>query len=73
MAAKSKARYVFPGNEAWIFQCSISLINIRTIIVRMLSTAQSGYFYTTQRLRQGPSLAAVKYDPRGVYKARQSI
>ncbi|KAI0352471.1 hypothetical protein BV20DRAFT_1037071 [Pilatotrama ljubarskyi] len=36
----------------------------RTLIVRMVSTAQTGYFYTTQRLRLGPRLAAVKYDPR---------
>jgi len=36
----------------------------RTIIVRMISTAKTGYFYTTQRLRIGPKLAAVKYDPR---------
>ena len=33
--------------------------------MRMISTAQTGYFYTTQRLRIGPTLAAVKYDPRG--------
>lgn len=31
----------------------------------MISTAQTGYFYTAQRLRLGPRLAAVKYDPRG--------
>lgn len=37
----------------------------RTIIVRLISTAQTGYFYTAQRLRIGPRLAAVKYDPRG--------
>ncbi|EIW62243.1 mitochondrial 54S ribosomal protein YmL39 [Trametes versicolor FP-101664 SS1] len=36
----------------------------RTIIVRLISTAQTGYFYTAQRLRIGPRLAAVKYDPR---------
>ncbi|KAI0666103.1 hypothetical protein C8Q78DRAFT_985079, partial [Trametes maxima] len=36
----------------------------RTIIVRMVSTAQTGFFYTTQRLRLGPRLAAVKYDPK---------
>jgi len=36
----------------------------RTMIIRMISTAQTGYFYTTQRLRQGPRLSAVKYDPR---------
>jgi large subunit ribosomal protein L33 len=31
----------------------------------MISTAQTGFFYTTQRIRQGPKLSAVKYDPRG--------
>ncbi|KAI0337459.1 hypothetical protein BDW22DRAFT_1339813, partial [Trametopsis cervina] len=34
-----------------------------TIIVRLISTAQTGFFYTATRVRQGPSLAAVKYDP----------
>ena len=38
---------------------------LRTLIVRLISTAQTGFFYTTQRLRQGPKLSAVKYDPRG--------
>ncbi|EIW78689.1 hypothetical protein CONPUDRAFT_60690, partial [Coniophora puteana RWD-64-598 SS2] len=36
----------------------------RTMIVRMVSTAQTGFFYTTTRLRQGPRLSAVKYDPQ---------
>ncbi|OCH87962.1 hypothetical protein OBBRIDRAFT_758975 [Obba rivulosa] len=36
----------------------------RTVIVRMISTAKTGFFYTTERLRVGPKLAAVKYDPR---------
>ena len=36
------------------------------MIVRLISTAQTGFFYTTQRLRTGPKLAAVKYDPRGM-------
>ncbi|KAF9237363.1 hypothetical protein BU15DRAFT_48823 [Melanogaster broomeanus] len=35
----------------------------RTLIVRLISTAQTGFFYTTQRVRQGPKLSAVKYDP----------
>lgn len=35
------------------------------MIVRLVSTAQTGFFYTTQRLRIGPTLAAVKYDPVG--------
>ncbi|KAK7681644.1 hypothetical protein QCA50_015378 [Cerrena zonata] len=36
----------------------------KSIIVRMISTAQTGYFYTTTRIKQGASLSAVKYDPR---------
>ncbi|KLO16245.1 hypothetical protein SCHPADRAFT_823489, partial [Schizopora paradoxa] len=36
----------------------------RTLIVRLISTAQTGFFYTTQRLRTGNRLSAVKYDPR---------
>ncbi|KIJ62146.1 hypothetical protein HYDPIDRAFT_115003 [Hydnomerulius pinastri MD-312] len=40
----------------------------RNVIVRMISTAQTGFFYTTQRVRQGPKLSAVKYDP--VVKAK---
>jgi hypothetical protein len=36
-----------------------------TLIVRLISTAQTGFFYTTQRPRLGPKLAAVKYDPLG--------
>ncbi|KAH8111171.1 hypothetical protein DFH11DRAFT_646399 [Phellopilus nigrolimitatus] len=36
----------------------------RTLIVRLVSTAQTGFFYTTQRLRNGGRLSAVKYDPR---------
>jgi ribosomal protein L33 len=37
----------------------------RTLIIRLISTAQTGFFYTTQRLRQGAKLSAVKYDPVG--------
>ena len=44
---------------------NLSDIFSRTLIVRMISTAQTGYFYTTKRLRLGPTLAAVKYDPVG--------
>lgn len=36
------------------------------MVVRLISTAQTGYFYTTKRLRTGPKLAAVKYDPTGM-------
>lgn len=45
----------------------------RTLIVRMVSTAQTGYFYTTQRLRIGPTLSAVKYDPKGEFLAYFSV
>ncbi|KAN0084155.1 hypothetical protein V8E55_007659 [Tylopilus felleus] len=41
----------------------------RTIIVRLISTAQTGFFYTTKRVRlNSPKLSAVKYDP--IVKAR---
>ncbi|KIP02785.1 hypothetical protein PHLGIDRAFT_32064, partial [Phlebiopsis gigantea 11061_1 CR5-6] len=36
----------------------------RTLLVRLVSTAQTGFFYTTLRLRNGLPLAAVKYDPK---------
>ena len=64
MAGKAKARFVSTHNSVSIFYLTLAL---RTMIVRMISTAQTGFFYTTQRLRQGPSLSAVKYDPRGAY------
>lgn len=35
------------------------------MIVRMISTAQTGFFYTAVRARQGVPMSAVKYDPRG--------
>ncbi|PBK88878.1 hypothetical protein ARMGADRAFT_936695 [Armillaria gallica] len=35
----------------------------RSLVVRLISTAQTGFFYTTKRLRQGALLSAVKYDP----------
>ena len=76
MAAKSKARYVLLSlNRIACFErsCSFSFLcagpqqtsTIRTLIVRMISTAQTGYFYTTQRPRLGNRLCAVKYDPKG--------
>lgn len=35
------------------------------MIVRMISTAQTGFFYTAVRPRQGIPMSAIKYDPRG--------
>jgi ribosomal protein L33 len=73
MAGKAKARYVAFALYELFLTCFMAINTIfllltpycRTIIVRLISTAQTGFFYTTQRLRQGPKLAAVKYDPKG--------
>ena len=61
MAGKAKARFA-PTQLHFVFYLTRVF---RTMIIRMISTAQTGFFYTTQRLRQGPRLSAVKYDPRG--------
>jgi len=61
MAVKAKARLDL---FFLVWRIEYRVFN-RTMIVRLISTAQTGYFYTTQRLRQGPKLSAVKYDPRG--------
>ena len=53
-------------NQRQTFQSSLLTIIRRTIIIRLISTAQTGYFYTTQRVRTGPKLSAVKYDPIGL-------
>lgn len=62
MAKGGKARYVATDI---LFDSSVTLTD-RTIIVRMISTAQTGFFYTTKRVRlNSPKLSAVKYDPVG--------
>lgn len=70
MAAKAKARSVLCNRLLTLSQVFISTFYYRTLIVRLISTAQTGFFYTTQRLRQGPKLSAVKYDPRGMLVPR---
>ncbi|KAL1407313.1 hypothetical protein Q8F55_006735 [Vanrija albida] len=35
----------------------------RRILVRLVSTALTGFFYTTTRTRIGEKLAMMKYDP----------
>ena len=37
----------------------------RRIIVKLMSTALTGFFYTTKRLRTSDKLSMVKFDPRG--------
>ena len=65
MAGKAKARCVSPHSTHNKHDDERLKTN-STMIVRLISTAQTGFFYTTQRLRTGPKLAAVKYDPRGM-------
>ncbi|PWN92256.1 putative 50s ribosomal protein L33 [Acaromyces ingoldii] len=36
----------------------------RVIIARLVSTAGTGYIYTTRRLRLADRLSMIKYDPR---------
>jgi len=35
------------------------------MLVKLMSTALTGMFYTTQRLRAGEKLSMMKYDARG--------
>jgi len=35
----------------------------RTMVVQLISTAQTGFAYTTSRLRVGRKLKMMKYDP----------
>ncbi|PWN42811.1 hypothetical protein IE81DRAFT_323164 [Ceraceosorus guamensis] len=37
----------------------------RVLITRLMSTAGTGYYYTTKRLRVADKLAKMKYDPVG--------
>jgi len=36
----------------------------KTLIVRLVSTAQTGFFYTKVKRRAGPTLNLMKYDPK---------
>ncbi|KAG0030802.1 hypothetical protein BGZ81_002160 [Podila clonocystis] len=40
------------------------LLQKRTIIVKLLSTAGTGFFYTTRRPRTTAKLSFMKFDPR---------
>lgn len=41
----------------------------RTVIVRLLSSVGTGYFYTFKRPRLAEKMALVKYDPVGTFLA----
>ena len=58
MAGKAKARY----NRCPNLEKSLTLTMLRTMIAQLISTAQTGFAYTTTRLRLGRKL---KYDPIG--------
>jgi ribosomal protein L33 len=45
---------------------TLSTAILRTIVVRLVSIAKTGYFYATQRRRQGGKLSFIKYDPIGM-------
>ena len=49
MGKKAKARY--------------ATINNRSLVVRLVSAAGTGYFYTTTRRRAIPKLNLMKFDP----------
>jgi large subunit ribosomal protein L33 len=36
----------------------------RTVVVRLVSSAGTGFFYTTTRRRALPKLSLMKYDPK---------
>ncbi|KAG8925181.1 hypothetical protein FRC03_012385 [Tulasnella sp. 419] len=36
----------------------------KTLLIKLVSTAQTGYFYTKVRRRAGPTLSLMKYDPQ---------
>ncbi|KAG4304308.1 hypothetical protein PORY_002283 [Pneumocystis oryctolagi] len=39
----------------------------RTILVKLLSTAGTGWFYITSRPRLSPKLSFIKFDPKEFY------
>ncbi|KAI8849224.1 hypothetical protein BC829DRAFT_362074, partial [Chytridium lagenaria] len=39
----------------------------RTIVARLISSAGTGFFYTTTRRRAVPKLTLRKYDPIGIF------
>lgn len=45
----------------------------RRILVKLVSTALTGFFYTTSRTRLGEKLAMMKYDPKGEYQSYDPI
>jgi len=60
MAVKSKARYVF--------------FDLRSVVIaRLMSTAGTGYMYTTRRLRVMERLSMMKYDPIGMSRPTDAV
>lgn len=44
----------------------------RIVIARLLSTAGTGYIYTTRRLRVADRLSMMKYDPVGTWEGEMA-
>lgn len=38
------------------------------MLVKLVSTALTGFYYTASRIRTGPKLMMMKYDPKSEYR-----
>jgi len=45
--------------------CNYFLVFLRRIVVRLVSQAGTGHFYTTSKNKQNPTLEFLKHDPVG--------
>ena len=64
-AKPSASTSTFPHSRTYGARILFLTWAYRTMIIRLISTAQTGYFYTTTRVRQTSRIAQVKYDPMG--------
>jgi large subunit ribosomal protein L33 len=53
------------GSKAEVISLTCSGTDSRRILVRLVSSALTGFFYTTSRTRLADKLAMMKYDPVG--------
>ena len=54
-----------------VFSRTAHFLFFRRILVRLVSTANTGYFYSTMRNKITPKLEMVKFDPIGERNAKQ--
>lgn len=67
MAGKAKARYAVTIILSSELAASIDAFASfdRMILIRLVSTARTGFFYTAQKNRTYPTFSRMKYDPIG--------